>query len=169
MEGIRRSLLSRRARWSRPLIVLFALMLAVVGLTACESKQAKELKAKKSALDAPLSALAEQGDLAAMQLVADIEVLRAQTMFPDSVANALVAMPCTAFLHLDEKGELGRYERGDEITALLEFSTGEAQLVRDGVITAADGVEVRRLAGENLSAAADKVKELKSKTGSGLP
>jgi hypothetical protein len=163
MDGI------RRARWSRSLVLLFALTLGVLGLSACESKQAKELKAKQAALESPLAVLAEQGDLAAMQLVADIEVLRAQSMFPDSVANALVAMPCNAFLHLDEKGELGRFERGDEITALLEFSTGEAQLVLDGVISDTDGAEVRRLASENLSAAADKVKELKSKRGSGLP
>lgn len=163
MEGIRRALRSR------PLAAVFTLALAVMSLTACETQQAKELKARKAALAAPLSALAEQGDLAAMQLVADIEVLRAQSMFPDSVANALVAMPCNAFLHLDEKGELGRFERGNEITALLEFSTSEAQLVRDGAISDTDGAEVRRLAAENLSAAADKVKELKSKRGSGLP
>ncbi len=163
MEGI------RHARWSRPFAALLVLGLALTALTACESKQAKEVKAKKAALQTTLAALAETGDLPAMQLVADIEVLRSQSMFPDSVANALVAMPSTAFLHVDEKGELARFERGSEITTLLDFSTGEAELVKNGTITAADGIEVRRLASDNLSAAADKVKELKSKRGSGLP
>ena len=153
----------------RPLIALFLIGLALAGLAACQSKQAKEIEARGAALDSSLAALAETGDTTAMQLVADIEVLRAQAMFPDSVANALAAMPSTAFLHMDVKGEVGRVERGLEITQLLEFSTNAAQLIKDGVITEADADEVRRLAADNLSAAADKARELKSRRGSGLP
>lgn len=163
MDGILRT--SRH----RPLVVVFLIGLTLAALTACESKQAKEIKARGAALDSSLAALAETGDTTAMQLVADIEVLRAQAMFPDSVANALAAMPSTAFLHMNEKGEVGRIERGLELAQLLEFSTGEAQLIKDGVITKADGDEVRRLAADNLSAAADKVKELRARRGSGLP
>ena len=158
-----------RALRSRPVVVMLALSLALLGSAACESQQAKELKARKASLETPLSSLAEQGDLPAMQLIADIEVLRAQSMFPDSVANSLVAMPSSAFLHVDEKGDVTRFERGLEITTLLDFSTAEQQLIGDGVVTATDVAEVHRLAGDNLSAAADKVKELKTRRGSGLP
>ncbi len=149
--------------------LLIALSAASALLTGCESKVAKELKLRETALQSSLGTLADQGDVEAAQLVADIEVLRSQTVFSDSVANALTAMPGTAFLHLDDKGLAQRYERGTDIATLLDFTSAEAKLIQDGVITTDEAADVLRLAMDNLSAAAEKAKSLKSRRGSGLP
>jgi hypothetical protein len=149
--------------------LLLAVLSASALLTGCESKAAKELKLREAALQSSLGTLADQGDVGAAQLVADIEVLRSQTVFSDSVANALTAMPGAAFLHLDDKGAAQRYERGADIGTLLDFMTVEAKLIQDGVISNDEATDVRRLAIDNLSAAAEKAKSLRSRRGSGLP
>jgi hypothetical protein len=63
------------------LVVLFAGVLAAVGCGP--SKIQKE----QSVFDRPLATLADSGQVEAMRVVADIEVLRAQGMFTDSLAN----------------------------------------------------------------------------------
>ena len=152
----------------RTCVLLFALS-AVVLLVGCESNATKELKARTTALQSSLGTLADQGELEAAQVVADIEVLRSQSVFSDSVANALTAMPGSAFLHLDEKGLSQRFERGSDIATLLDFMSMEAKLTEGGVITSDEVADVRRLATDNLAAAAEKAKALKNRRGSGLP
>ena len=151
------------------LSVVLGLLLALGFATGCESPRARALKTRQAALQQSLGALANQGDIDAMRIVADIEVLRSQTMFSDSVANSLTAMPGTAFIALDPKGLASRIERGLDIAELLAFTGEEQGLLKDGVITADDAAEVRRLATDNMSAAADKVRQLRSHRGTGLP
>ena len=126
-------------------------------------------KAKKqSALTAPLSALAEGGDVEAMNVLADIERLRAEGVFSDSSANALAATPGTQFLTLDSKGHVTRAVVGDDITTLLEYSEAEPLLLKEQVITPADATELRRLANYNTAAAAEMASKLKERR-SGTP
>lgn len=157
------------ARLALAALLLLALLATGALLSGCESKAAKEIKLRTAALQSSLGTLADQGDVEAAQLVADIEVLRSQNVFPDSVANALTAMPGAAFLHLDEKGVAQRMDRGTDIASLLEFTADEGKLIQAGVITADDAAEVRRLAMDNLAAAAEKAKALRNRSGSGLP
>jgi hypothetical protein len=177
MDGIR-PIASRLtpARSHRPgsRLIVAVLLVAVAFassalLTACESKVSKEIKLRTAALQSSIGTLADQGDVEAAQVVADIEVLRSQSVFSDSVANALTAMPGAMFLHLDEQGQAQRFERGTDIATLLEFTGEEAKLIQDGVITSDDAADVRRLATDNMSAAAEKAKALKGRRGSGLP
>src|SRR5262249_36990570 len=123
---------------------------------------------KMSALDAPLNALAEGGDVPAMQLLADIERLRAEGVFSDSAANALGATPGTQFFELDKKGEVTRAVVGDDIPTLLEYSVAEPLLLKEQVITAADATELRRLANYNTAAAAEMASKLRGRR-SGMP
>src|SRR5262252_135193 len=88
------------------------LLAAVAAGLACSSAATK----KKSALVAPLSALAEGGDVAAMQMLADIERLRAVGVFSDSAANALAATPASQFLTPDAKGKEARAVVGVDIS-----------------------------------------------------
>lgn len=149
--------------------LLMLALLTAAFVTGCESKAAKELKQRNAALSSSLGTLADQGDVEAANVVADIEVLRSQSVFSDSVANALTAMAGSAFLHLDEKGQALRFERGTDIATLLDFTSVEAKLIQDGVISSDDAAEVRRLASDNLAAAAEKAKALQNRRGSGLP
>jgi len=123
---------------------------------------------KKSALGAPLAALAEGGDVEAMRMLADIERLRAEGVFSDSAANALAATPAERFLTLDGKGHITRAVVGDDITTLLEYSEAEPLLLKEQVITAADATELRRLANYNTAAAAELASKLKERR-SGTP
>lgn len=146
-----------------------ALLLALPVVTGCESREARALKVHQVALKQPLSALANQGDVEAMRVVADIEVLRAQSMFSDSAANALTAMPGVAFIGLDPKGQASRIDRGQDLTELLAFTAVELGLLKDHTITPDDAAEVRRLATDNMAAAAEKAKQLRSHHVSGMP
>ena len=123
---------------------------------------------KKSALGAPLAALAEGGDVEAMRMLADIERLRAEGVFSDSAANALAATPAERFLTMDGKGHITRAVVGDDITTLLEYSEAEPLLLKEQVITAADATELRRLANYNTAAAAELASKLKERR-SGTP
>src|SRR4249920_2850970 len=102
--------------------LVVGLLLAVAVGTGCESGAARALKAHQLALKQPLSALADQGDVEAMRVVADIEVLRAQSVFSDSAANALATMPGVLFITLDPKGQASRIERGQDLVELLAFT-----------------------------------------------
>lgn len=148
-------------------VALGLLLLALV--TGCESREARALKAHQLALKQPLSALADQGDVEAMRVVADIEVLRSQSVFSDSAANALATMPGAAFIALDPKGRVSRFERGEDLVELLAFTSVEQGLLKDGTITPDDAADVRRLATDNMAAAAEKAKQLRSHHVSGMP
>jgi hypothetical protein len=152
----------------RPETVL-AVLLVLAFVTGCETREMRAVKQHQVALRQPLSTLADQGDVEAMRVVADIEVLRAQSMFSDSAANALTAMPGTAFISLDPKGQPTRIERGQDLTELLAFTSAEPGLLKGGDIKPDDAAEVRRLATDNMAAAAEKAKQLRSHRVSGLP
>jgi hypothetical protein len=141
------------------------LALALVGCGAFGSGATAK---KKDALVAPLSALAEGGDVEAMRMLADIERLRAEGVFSDSSANALAATPSNQFLALDAKGHMTRAVMGDDITTLLEYSTAEPLLLKEKVITAADATELRRIANYNTAAAAEMASKLRERR-SGTP
>jgi len=119
---------------------------------------------KQTVLSAPLNALAEQGDVEALQLVADIEVLRASGVFSDSSANALGGTPAAQFLAADKKGKLRRAEVGEDISTLLDYSKAEPLLLKEKAITDADATELRRLANYNTAAAADMAAQLKGRS-----
>jgi hypothetical protein len=168
MDGHRHTGTSRE-RLRIGLGLLLAILLAVPGLTGCESRQARALKAHQLALKQPLNTLADQGDVEAMRVVADIEVLRSQSVFSDSAANALATMPGAAFIALDPKGQASRVERGEDLVELLAFTSVEQGLLKDGTITPDDAADVRRLATDNMAAAAEKAKQLRSHHVSGMP
>jgi hypothetical protein len=148
-------------------VALGLLLLALV--TGCESREARALKVHQLALKQPVGALADQGDVEAMRVVADIEVLRSQTVFSDSAANALSTMPAAAFIALDPKGRASRVDRGEDLVELLAFTSVEQGLLKDGTIKPDDAAEVRRLAVDNIAAAAEKAKQLRSHHVSGMP
>ena len=169
MTGHRRRTGTSLERLGIALGLPLALLLALPVVTGCESQEARALKTHQLALKQPLSALADQGDVEAMRVVADIEVLRAQSMFSDSAANALTAMPGVAFIGLDPKGQASRIDRGQDLTELLAFTAVELGLLKDHTITPDDAAGVRRLATDNMAAAAEKAKQLRSHHVSGMP
>jgi hypothetical protein len=103
-----------------------------------------------------------------MQVLADIERLRAEGVFSDSAANALAATPASQFLTLDPKGKMTRAVMGDDITTLLAYSEDEQLLLKEQVITASDATELRRLANYNTAAAAELASKLRERR-SGTP
>jgi hypothetical protein len=143
-------------------------MLLAVAVVGCGAFGSGATAKKKAVLATPLGALAESGDVEAMQLLADIERLRAQGVFSDSSANALAATPSSQFLMLDKKGHVTRAVVGDDITTLLEYSTAEPLLLKEKVITAADATELRRIANYNTAAAAEMASKLRERR-SGTP
>jgi len=164
--------MSRHPRSGNPLArpgVALGLLLALAVLTGCESRAARALRIHQAALQQPLGTLADQGDVEAARVVADIEVLRAQSVFSDSAANALTTMPGAAFISLDPTGKPLRVERGQDLVELLAFTALEPMLLKDKSITPDDAAEVRRLATDNMAAAAEKAKQLRSHHVSGLP
>ena len=143
-------------------------MLVALAVAGCGSLGSGSAAKKKTALAAPLSVLAEGGDVEAMRMLADIERLRAEGVFSDSAANALAATPSSQFLTLDPKGHITRAVVGDDITTLLEYSEAEPLLLKEQVITSADATELRRLANYNTAAAAELASKLKERR-SGTP
>jgi hypothetical protein len=113
------------------------------------------VQVERTRLGWPLAALADSGDIEALRMIADIEVLRADGMFSDSLANVLTAMPATEFFSLDEKGVRARAGRGGDITTLLAYTTAEPMLLKEMVVTPQQAAELRRLALDNMAAAAE--------------
>jgi len=143
--------------------------LVALGLIGCGSFGAgREAAKKKTALATPLAALAEGGDVDAMQMLADIERLRGKGVFSDSAANALGATPASQFLTLDKQGKMTRAVVGDDITTLVQYLDAEPLLLKEQVITVADATELRRLANYNTSAAAEMASKLRERR-SGTP
>src|SRR5260221_6329142 len=162
----------RRRRTGNPFAgpgIALGLVLVLAAVAGCDSGPARALRLHQAALQQPLGTLADQGDVEAMRVVADIEVLRAQSVFSDSAANALTAMPGAAFIGLDPGGKALRIERGQDLVELLAFTALEPMLLKDKSITPDDAAEVRRLATDNMAAAAEKAKQLRSHHVSGLP
>jgi len=142
--------------------------LVALSLVGCGMLGSGAKAKKQSVLSAPLNTLAEGGDVEAMNVLADIERLRAEGVFSDSSANALGATPASQFLELDKKGHVTRAVVGDDITTLLEYATAEPLLLKEQVITQADATELRRLANYNTAAAAEMASKLKERR-SGTP
>src|SRR5262249_56632226 len=109
-------------------ILLLCTLLAA--MASCSWLGSRDAAKEKAALAGPLNALAEKGDVEAMRLVADIEVLRAQGVFSDSAANALGAAPAAQYLKADAKGKLLRAEVGEDISTLLDYSNVEPTLLK---------------------------------------
>lgn len=131
------------------------LALLLVSLFTAASCGPGRIEKERSIFDRPLAVLADSGQVEAMRVVADIEVLRAQGMFTDSLANQLAAMPATEFMSLDDQGTLTRVGRGLDLTMLVDYIAVEPQLLQELVVTSAQAAELRRLAMENTAAAAE--------------
>jgi hypothetical protein len=58
-------------------------------------------------------------------------------------------------MSLDKKGVLTRVSRGIDLSKLVDYLAVEPQLVNELVVTAAQAAELRRLAMENMAAAAE--------------
>jgi hypothetical protein len=114
-----------------------------------------KIERERSVFSRPLTVLADSGQVEAMRVVADIEVLRAQGVFTDSVANWLTEMPADEFMSLDDKGVLTRVGRGVDLTMLVDYITVEPELLQEMVVTTAQAAELRRLASDNMAAAAE--------------
>jgi hypothetical protein len=143
-------------------VLLFALFAGLPGSAGCGPNKTEE---ERSVFDRPLAALADSGQVEAMRVVADIEVLRAQGMFPDSLANALMELPASQYMSLDESGVLTRVGRGVDLNSLVDYIAVEPQLLQEMVVTSEQAAELRRLAMENMSAAADMATELRTPKG----
>ena len=120
-----------------------ALLLAVllVWLAGCSPHRDPNTAAPD--LTQPLSQLADQGQLDALQLLADLEVLRAQGLFADSTVDHWLAEPAVAFLETPRGGGVTRGPKGRALTSLLARSDWS-----DG-----DRATLRRLAAQDLAAA----------------
>jgi hypothetical protein len=101
----------------RTTLVGLPLLLAVAVLPGCGGRASQ--KAPAHDLTRPLSQLADQGPLEALQILADLEVLRAQGVFADSTADRLVAQPASTFLDHGANGAVVRSSQGRALTALL--------------------------------------------------
>jgi hypothetical protein len=122
----------------RPSHLLPALL---VLLTGCSPH--RTAKPGSPDLAQPLSQLADQGQLESLQLLADLEVLRAQGLFADSTVDRWVAEPAEAFLETPRSGGVTRGPKGRALTSLLARSDWS-----DG-----DRATLRRLAAQDLATA----------------
>jgi hypothetical protein len=132
-----------------------ATFVLVALLAAAVSCGPNKVEVARDRLESSLAVLADSGDVEALRMIADIEVLRATGMFSDSVANALTAMPTKEFFAMDEKGVRARSGRGEDITTLLAYTSQEPMLLKEAVITPEQAAEVRRMAIDNMTAAAE--------------
>lgn len=137
--------------WATASLLLAGLVLAALAAGCGPSR----VEVSRNRLEFPLAALADSGDVEALRMVADIEVLRADGMFSDSLANILMTKPATEFFAVDDKGVRTRSGRGTDITTLLAYTTAEPMLLKEAVITPEQSAELRRLAVDNMAAAAE--------------
>jgi len=146
------SIVSRTHRLRVALLAIAMLGALVVAAGSCGPNKVAVIRDR---LETPLASLADSGDVEALRMVADIEVLRAGGMFSDSVANSLTSMPTREFFSLDEKGARQRAGRGEDITTLLAYTNSEPMLLKEAVITQEQAAEIRRMAQDNMTAAAE--------------
>jgi hypothetical protein len=152
-----------RNRNIRTVTAALAALLFAGLFSGCASPAVKQRKAWQTSMQQDLGALADKGDLGSMRLVADVEMLRAEGFFTDSLATALTKLPGATFFEYAASGEPVRKAEAANISALLEFTSSEPALLKDAVITTAEAAEVRRLAADNMSAAADMANEFKAR------
>jgi hypothetical protein len=151
---------ARTDLWNRITGASLVLFVALALAGACASPAARAQKARLASLPKPLNELGEAGDVDAMRLIADIEVLRARGLFSDSLANALNRLPGTAFFGLSPDGKFGRVERGSDITTIVQYEEAEPALLKAGVITAQQVSEIHILIEDNMAAAVDMIGEV---------
>jgi hypothetical protein len=132
-----------------PLALSLLVMLVLAGCG-----QAK-VERDRSLFEYPLAQLADSGQVEAMRVVADIEVLRAGGIFSDSLANALTAVPASEYIQLDDQGKLARTGKGSDLAALVEYVAAEPKLLKDKAVTDMQVAELRRMALDNIAAAAE--------------
>ena len=149
---------ARRPLASRSLAGL--VLLAAVVLAGCGPNKVEK---ERSVFERPLAALADSGQVEAMRVVADIEVLRAGGIFSDSLANALTALPASEYIQLDEKGTLARTGKGTDLTTLVEYTATEPMLLKERAVTDAQVAELRRMAQDNIAAAAEMASNFRAK------
>jgi len=126
----------------RAALIGLPLLLALMLVPGCGGRGAQ--KTPTTDLTRPLSQLADQGTLEALQLLADLEVLRAQGVFADSTADRLAANPASTFLEHGANGAVVRGAQGRALTALLGHGTWSD----------AQRATLRRRAAQDLIAAA---------------
>jgi hypothetical protein len=135
--------------------VLLAIVTTVLLLSGCSGGRDERLRE-------PLGAIADLGDTTAMQLVADLELLRATGFLPDSAATAVVESPASRCLVAAGAGTR-RTREGDAWHALLEFALIEQALAIDGVLPSAERDTMRALALRDPVAAAARATEWKAR------
>ena len=141
---------SVRAGLVVPALSLLACLASLA--TSCGPSPLEKARAK---LEQPIIALADSGDVEVLRVIADIEVLRADGMFSDSLANALTAMPASEFFAVDDKGVRARAGRGVDLTTLIAYTAAEPMLLKEMVVTPEQAAELRRMAVDNMKAAAE--------------
>jgi len=129
--------------------------LALIALAGCGPSQ---LERDRALFEQSLAAVADRGQVEAMRVVADIEVLRAAGVFSDSLASALAAMKANQYIQLDDQSRLARTGVGNDLITLVDYTTVEQKLLNDKVITDAQRAELRRMAQDNIAAAAEMAK-----------
>jgi hypothetical protein len=135
--------------------VLLTVATAALLLSGCSGESAERLRE-------PLGAFADRGDTTAMQLVADLELLRATGFLPDSAATAVVDSPASRCLATAGSGTR-RNREGEAWRALLEFALIEQALALDGVLPSAERDTLRALALRDPVAAAALATEWKAR------
>jgi hypothetical protein len=150
--ALSRDLLARTPR--RPPLAWLAGALALAALVAASCGPGR-VERERSLFEQPLASLADSGQVEAMRVVADIEVLRAGGLFSDSLANALTALPASEYIALDDKGALARTPRGQDLTTLVEYTAAEPMLLKEQAVTSMQVAELRRMALDNIAAAAE--------------
>lgn len=133
--------MSNRPR-PHPIATLAPLCVALSLSVGCGDRGAKDTLAAD--LNRPLSQLADEGQIEALQVLADLEVLRAQGVFEDSTADRLMARSAATFLTNEAHGKLARGPWGQALTTLLAH----------GEWSEAERVTLRRRAGQDPLAAA---------------
>lgn len=104
------------ANLMRPLGALLLVAIVLPSLPGCGRGTPRP---EPPDLDRSLAALADAGQLEALQLLADLEVLRAQGVFADSTADRLAAGPARTFLAIEGDARVVRSARGHALTTLL--------------------------------------------------
>jgi len=128
-----------------------ALLVALV-LAGCGTGK---IERERSLFERPLAQLADSGQVEAMRVVADIEVLRAGGIFSDSLANSLTHVPASEYIQLDDHGTLTRTGKGTDLAALVEYVAAEPKLLKEKAVTDMQVAELRRMALDNIAAAAE--------------
>ncbi len=152
----------RVRQWPGALALSLACALALAGCGA------NKVERERSVFERPLAALADSGQVEAMRVVADIEVLRANGLFSDSLANSLTMMPASVYIQLDDQGRLARTGKGADLITLVEYTAAEPMLLKEKVVTGVQVAELRRMALDNIAAAAEMATSFRARQ-SGAP